>query len=225
MLKNWDFNFSSQSSEATITDFWAYQFLYSTYCDELEYELFKRFLNGTHFSRIAMFYVLTHKKSVWLDNINTDVKESLADIALESFKNTLDSLTKEYGAEISDWQWGNIHQITLAHPIAKVKLLDIVFNLNRGPYSVGGSFHTVSPYKYPYFEPQRIEHGASHRSIYDLNTWGNCISVIPTGISGIPASRFYCNQTKMYIKGEYHTDYFTSEEVKSNALFITEFSP
>ena len=224
-LKNWDCNLGKESSEASISEFWAYQFLRSVYSDELGNELFKKFLAGTHFSRIAMFYLLTHKQSVWIDNINTEQIENLEDIAAESYKNAMDSLRMQYGAKISDWKWGSIHQITLAHPIAKIKLLNILFRMNRGPYPVGGSFHTVSPYKYPYFEPQLVEHGSSHRSIYDLNDWEKCISVIPTGISGIPASPYYCNQTQMYVNGEYHSDYFTPERVKANVENRMVFIP
>jgi penicillin amidase len=224
-LDAWDFNLSTESPEAAIAEVWAYQFLISTYKDELGDELFQRFLNTAHFSRIAMYYLLIHKNSVWLDNILTGKKESLADIASESFHNTIDTMITQFGMDLSKWKWGDIHQITLTHPIAKVKLLDMIFGLNRGPYRVGGSFHTISPYKYPYFKPKTIEHGSSHRSIYDLNNWSNCISVIPTGISGIPASGYYCNQTSLYVNGQYHPDYYYEAEVKKHARYHMQFIP
>ncbi len=225
MLKEWDYNLSAESPEALIAEFWAYQFLISTYKDEMGDNLFNKFLNVSHLPRIAMYSLLSHKNSLWLNDVTTDEKEGLAEVAAASFRNTMDTLISQYGAEVSDWKWGDIHKITFSHPIAKVKLIDKIFDLNQGPFRVGGSFHTVSPYKYPYFEPKAVEHGSSHRSIYDLNDWSNCISVIPTGTSGIPSSKFYCDQTKMYINGEYHADYFSSDEVKTNAEFTMEFSP
>ena len=225
MLKQWDYNLHPDSPEAPLAEYWAYQFLLSTYKDELGDDLIDRFLNVGHFSRNAIFNLLMHNNSIWLDNIMTETKENLADIAAVSYKNAIDTLIRKYGIEISKWKWGDIHQITLTHPIAKVKILDKIFGLNQGPYRVGGSFHTVSPFKYSYFEPRAVYHGSSHRSIYDLNDWSNCISVIPTGASGIPASRFYCDQTSMYIRGDYHPDYFFEAEVKEHALFTMEFIP
>jgi penicillin G amidase len=225
MLSCWDYDISANNAEAAIAEMWAYQFLISTYNDELGEELFKSFLNVGHFSRIALYRLLKTGNSVWLDNTTTNEVEGLNDIAIVSFGNTLDTLAADLGTGISVWKWGDLHQITLTHPIAKVKILDRVFGLNRGPFRVGGSFHTVSPYKYPYFEPGEVEHGSSHRSIYDLSDWSNCISVIPTGISGIPSSRFYCNQTNMYIEGRYHPDYYTGDEVKKYSMYEMNFTP
>ena len=225
LLQKWDYNLSRESPEALITEYWVYELFIATYKDEMGDELFAKFLNSGNLSRIAMYYLLTNKNSVWLNNINTESTEGLRDIAAESFRKTIDTLISQKGDDISEWQWGDVHQLTLRHPIAKVKILDKVFRLNQGPFPVGGSYHTVSPYKYPYFEPQAIDHGSSHRSIYDVGDWSNCISVIPTGASGIPSSPFYCNQTRMYVQGEYHPDFFNMDEVKTHARFITVFSP
>jgi penicillin amidase len=225
MLRKWDYNLDAGSPEAAIAECWAYQFIVSTYKDEMGDDLFKKFLDVSQFPRIAMHYLLHHNNSVWLDNVTTPEKEGITDIAVESFRNAIDTLTKQMGKKIQAWKWGDIHQITLKHPLAKVKLLDMIFGLNHGPYPVGGSFHTVSPYKYPYFVPQAVDHGSSHRSIYDLSDWSNCISVIPTGTSGIPASRFYCDQTEMYINGKYHPDYYKPDAVKAHALFEMQFIP
>ena len=225
MLQKWDFDLSKESAEALITEYWVYEFLVATYKDEMGEELFAKFLDISNLPRIAMYSLLTHKKSVWLDNNQTDGKEPLYMIAEKSFRNTIDTLVNQFGEDITKWKWGDVHQLTLVHPIAQVKILDKVFGLNQGPFPVGGSYHTVSPYKYPYFEPRAVEHGSSHRSIYDLSNWNNSISVIPTGASGIPSSPYYCNQTRMYVNGEYHPDFFNADEVKAHARFTALFSP
>ena len=75
-----------------------------------------------------------------------------------------------------------------------------------------GKFHEVS-------------HGASHRHIYTLDNWDNSLTVIPTGNSGIPASDHYCDQTEMYINGQYHEDYFSEELVKKNTEYKMLFIP
>jgi len=111
----------------------------------------------------------------------------------------------------------------LAHPMGGVKILDAVFNLNRGPYEVSGGNHTVSPYKYSYTKPYTVDYGSSHRHIYDLADWDRSLSVIPTGNSGIPASDHYCDQTELYLKHEYHTDYITRDLIEKEAKYKQVF--
>ncbi|HJX72322.1 MAG TPA: penicillin acylase family protein, partial [Bacteroidales bacterium] len=116
-----------------------------------------------------------------------------------------------------------LHQITLMHPMSSARILDKVFSLNRGPYPVGGSFHTVSPYSYDSNDPSKINHGASHRHIFTFDNWDESLTIIPTGNSGMPASKHYCDQTKMYIEGDYHKDLFSREAVASNGVYHMNF--
>ena len=72
---------------------------------------------------------------------------------------------------MSQWEWGKVHTLTLKHPLGSVKILDRIFSLNRGPFSVGGSYHTVSPYSYPLTDLFHANHGSSHRHIYVPGDW------------------------------------------------------
>jgi penicillin amidase len=120
---------------------------------------------------------------------------------------------------MNDWHWGKIHTLTLEHPLGSVKILDLLFNFNRGPYEVGGSFHTVSPYSYKFNAPFKVNHGASQRHIFPVNNWDESLTVIPTGISGVPASKHYCDQTKLYVSGKYHSDYVSRDLIEKNAKY------
>ena len=84
---------------------------------------------------------------------------------------------------------------------------------------MGGSHHTVCPYSYSFTDLFNINNGASHRHIFPVDNWENSLTVIPTGISGQPASKFYCNQTEMYINNQYHKDLYTRKSVEENSIF------
>jgi penicillin amidase len=43
--------------------------------------------------------------------------------------------------------------------------------------------------------------------------------VIPTGNSGIPASRHYCDQTQLYINGKFHVDYVSRSRIEEAAEY------
>ena len=151
--------------------------------------------------------------------------ESLNDDIAAAFNDAVAELEATQGKDPAAWQWGNMQHLVLAHSLSSVKILDRIFNLNRGPFPVGGSFHTVSPYSYDASQPYDANHGSSHRHIFDVADWDRSLTIIPTGNSGIPASRHYCDQTEMYVKGKYHADYFTKDKIVQHARYHMQFTP
>jgi penicillin amidase len=88
-----------------------------------------------------------------------------------------------------------------------------------------GSFHTITPYAYSYNNLYKVNHGASHRHIFDVNNWDASETIIPTGTSGIPASKFYLDQTERYLNSEYHPDPFSTESVQKESVFSMKLLP
>jgi len=140
----------------------------------------------------------------------------------KSFKETVLTLNEKFGTDYSKWKWGDTHKVNIMHPLGRVNIFDIAFDLNR-EYSIGGSYHTVSTFSYSYRKRFEAKHGVSQRSIYNTADFDKSYSVIPTGVSGIPGSNHYCDQTKMLIKGYYHIDYTSKEIVKNNAIYKMVF--
>lgn len=225
LLKNWDGSMDKELIEPTIAEAFTAQFIKAVFADEMGEKWFSLFESNDKLSRTALFNLLESNSGLWVDNINTPGTETLADMVDAAYKNTMAYLNATYSTKTHKWKWGNIHTITLQHPLAKVRILDRVFNLNRGPFAVSGSHHTVAPYGYPGFSPDKVEHGASHRHIYSLSNWDSTISVIPTGNSGIIKSEFYCNQTSLYISGGYHADYFSKELIKEKSKYSVVIKP
>ena len=194
--------------------------------DEMGDTLFRKYYEESSMPKFAVYAIWRNPCSAWCDNVNTpDRKETLSDIIRLAFHQSVDSLRNMLGDDISRWKWGEVHTLTLAHPLGKVALLDKLFRLNRGPFRTGGSFHTVRPYSYSFGTPFTANHGASERHIFDLSNWDNSLTVIPTGNSGIPGSPFYCNQTSLYISDAYHPDVFFPERVRGKKMVSNVFLP
>jgi penicillin amidase len=226
LLSGWDYNMDAKKAAPAIFETLYLHFIRCTFEDEMGVGLFERYNGITSLSRTATDQLFDAKESPWYDNVmSKDTLESMNDVILCAFRDAVSELESRLGNEPRKWQWGNIHRLVLEHPLAAVKILDKVLGLNRGPFPVGGSFHTVSPYSYDVSEPFDADHGSSHRHIFDVGDWDRSITVIPTGNSGIPASRHYCDQTDMYVKGIYHTDYFSKEKVLKNAKYTMKFNP
>jgi penicillin amidase len=190
--------------------------------DDLSPKSFQSLMGQRMLLENMIVNILSEEKSEWIDDKRTPETETLNDIIIRSFKETVADLTSNYG---ENWNWGKIHTFTISHPLGVVKTLDKMLHLNRGPFEMPGSYHTVCPYSYSYNNLYKTNHGASHRHIFDTNNWDLSKTVIPTGTSGIPASDFYLDQTDLYIHNQYHADPFSKNEVEKAARFNMKIIP
>ena len=218
ILKAWDFSMDAKSSASAIFENFKLYFIENTFRDQMGDDLYQGYIKNKHAVGFAVEQIW-NTDSQWFDNINTDKKETFTDIIQKSFSDSIAKLEKELGAKIDSWEWGKMHTFTLNHPLGSVKILDMVFNLNKGPYELGGSIHTIPQYAYDFKKPFKVNHGPSQRHVYDTSQWDNSFSVIPTGNSGIPASKHYCDQTQLYVNGKFHVDYVSESKIRENAEY------
>ncbi len=220
IFKKWDGVYTKKSVGASIFEYFYICFANNIIHDELGDRLYNDFIKSKILVRNLVEQFMANEKSEWFDRVDTkDVKEDFKFAVQKSFKDALDSLTVKYGKIPQNWKWGAIHTFTLRHPLGSVGVLDFAFNLNRGPYNVGGSFHTVSPYAYNFDKLFDVRTGSSHRHIFSLADWNKSLTVIPTGNSGIPASPYYCDQTKLYLDNKFHTDYFDIMKIAASSKY------
>ncbi|MGD2294960.1 MAG: penicillin acylase family protein [Candidatus Aminicenantes bacterium] len=220
MLSLWEGKMSATSPEASLFETFLNVFLKNIFWDDLGDELYLEFISCGSIYKNALHRLFEQKESLWCDDRSTEgIRETFADILLKSFKDTVAVLEEEIGKDPRAWQWGKIHKLSLHHPMGSVKILDSLFKFNRGPYEVGGSYHTVCPYSYPFRDPFNTETGASKRLIYSVADWDKSMTVIPTGTSGIPASPHYCDQAELYVNNLYHTDFVSRDKVASDAKY------
>lgn len=225
LLKGWDGIMAVDSKAAAIFELWYKKLVDNTVKDEIGEDVLKKFQGNKAIYKNFFINVMNKPNSPWFDDVTTDKLEVFTDINLISLEETLDELAVLMGDNKDEWRWGKIHTLTLKHPMGSVDILAKVFKLNSGPWEVPGSFHTVCPYAYTFVNPFEVNHGASHRHIFDVTNWDNSLTVIPTGTSGIPASEFYCDQTKLYLNNEYHGEYFSKEKVMEKKQFEMKFVP
>ncbi len=225
LLIDWDGVYTRNSSAALIFEQFYNALLRKVIWDELGDELFNKYISTSYLSRFALNDISNDPGSRWWDDISTDGRtETFTDCIQASFREAIGQLSQQYGAKPAAWRWGVAHTLTLEHPMGSVKILDRLFGLNRGPYEAKGSSHTVGPYAYSFANPYKVNHGASHRHIFDTSDWDESWVVIPTGICGVPASKHYCDQTAIYLANEYHQAYFSRELVESNSLYKLVFT-
>ena len=222
LLKNWNNELTIESSATLIFEQLYKEYNKTVFYDELGNDLYGDLIKQKLLPEYFLDKTRITKTSAWFDDVKTtDKVETMDDDICKAFMYTINKLSDELGPEPDQWHWGDLHTLTLKHPLGSSKLVEKLLHVNKGPYPVKGSFHTVGPYSFPFSDEFNVNHGASHRHIFTLNNWNNSQTVIPTGESGIPASDNYCDQTEMYINNIYHPDPFSIEEVKKQAKFVS----
>lgn len=224
-LQDWNMVLDVKSSAAPVFEKFYITFVKNLLKDEMGDDFYLEFIGDKILVRNIFDHAWRNRNSAWIDNITTEKTETFEEIVLLSFKESVSWLEETINKNPEKWEWGKIHTITLKHPMGGVNILAKIFSLNKGPYPIGGSFHTVAPYSYSFKNPFVVNHGASQRHIFDLSDWDKSLVVIPTGTSGIPASKYYCDQTKMYLENNYKTDNFTERAVISTTRYVTKFLP
>jgi penicillin amidase len=226
ILEQWDGVYRKDSPAAVIFEQFYLSFLKNLIHDELGSGLYKEYTGSKILVRNLMKNIWNNPRSPWCDDVTTkDTRETFADVVRTSYEETVMKLSEKMGKRPEKWEWGRVHQLEFKHPIGgEVPIIDLLFGMNKGPYATGGSFHTVCPYSYSFKDPFEVIHGASHRHVYSTADWNRSRTIIPTGISGIPASKHYCDQTERYINKEYRRDLVDKDLIRKNARYRMNIS-
>jgi len=216
-LNSWKGDHPLESVEATIFHRWEYEVIRGVFMDELKFEQFEEFLS-THMSKRVVAPIFNKPNSIWWDDIKTkDHKETQEDIVLAAFQKALESLTKDFGPEIDNWTWDKVHSIEHGHPIGQVAALRSFFNV--GPFPVHGSREVINNLSFRYNSGgyYKVGSGPSTRRVIDFSDIENSMSILPTGQSGNPFSKYYKDQAEMFVKGKFRKMMLNKEEIVKKA--------
>ena len=132
----------------------------------------------------------------------------------KSLKEAILWLRETLGADPSAWQWGKLHRVSFAHALALQKPLDQVFN--RGPFPIGGD--TDTPCQTAFFAHDPYDNKAwapSFRQVVDMGDLTRSAVMYPPGQCGILGSPHYDDLIQPWLKGEYHPQLWTRQQVES----------
>lgn len=133
----------------------------------------------------------------WLESGRVDtqtLQDALAG-ALRELRSTL-------GVDPTTWRWGALHRARFAHPLAAVPGLGPLFL--AADVEVGGDEQTVMQTGIDGREGYPAAVVPSWRAVYDLADLDRSVGVLPTGVSGNPASPHWNDQTSLWAGGEAH---------------------
>ena len=186
---------------------WVRQLTQGIFADKVGQPLFERSLSGRSY-RDALQGVLERDDAWWCgDKATPNVSQACASQADAALTRALDELQARYGADVSQWRWGDAHQARSEHrPFSHVKALARFFEL-RTP--VGGDTYTINVSRVNYLPDPATgelfldEHGPSLRAIYDVGDLSRSRFMHSSGQSGIPWSPLYRSFVPLWAKVQY----------------------
>ncbi len=211
LFAGWDYDMDPDLAVPSLFEFFRKSLIKELLADDLG-ELF----NNLYYiaSECYLYGLLTNGAGHLVDNINTPQEEVLEDIILLGFKESVKAISEQYGKNMEGWKWGDIHRITMKHPLGSARILDWLYNFNSECYGVGGSDHTISSF-FSFSAGFSVDYGSSERHIFNTADWDESFTIIPTGASGIPSSEFYLSQSEDFFEGRFYKDAFSEGAVKA----------
>jgi len=204
----WDGQVSSKSAEAA---------LLIRFLEQVEKDLFSGKVEG----RVPTVkwwdlerFLTEPALAEWLDDPATQAAEDSDALLRQSLKKTL--------AAYQGQAWGEIHNLTMEHPLAVVPGVSELLGLRRGPWPYGGtsstlnaSFFSEEPGQTGHF---RSEVGASWRFVIDFADVDGATMVIPAGNSGHPLSPHFMDFNKDWFDGRRWNIPFSREKVEERTV-------
>jgi penicillin amidase len=126
--------------------------------------------------------------------------EELADELHAALTAVVRKLRTTHGPGPAFWQWGDLRQLRLEHPLFKDHWLGRVFN--AGPVPVGGDGNTVFQAAAHPLDPLGFTQNVPNlRAVFDVSNWSNSRFALAGGQSGNPCSANFADLFELWQAG------------------------
>ena len=178
-LRAWDGDLRADSHEAALFQAWISAIMARLFAERMGPELFAAFQG------FRETFLCRALPDMLADQVDPDALRGALDDAI---------------AEVAGRTWGELHTLVLAHPLARIPGLDEVFTAASIPF--GGDSQTIAQGGFDPLLGYRPAVIPAVRAVYDLGDLERSASVVPTGISGNPASPHWADQAPLYASGD-----------------------
>ena len=144
--------------------------------------------------------------------------------AITSLRDAWAATSDLLGADASQWQWGDLHQIVFKHPLLDQANTSLAEHMRIKPYPRGGSANTTNNTGFG-ANSFDVRSGASFRMVVDVGNWDAARMTNAPGQSGDPRSPFYDNLLENWATEGHVPMLFSREKVDESAVFTIKLTP
>lgn len=128
------------------------------------------------------------------------------------------------GPDPAQWRWGDVHQVSIAHPLSAVPGIAAAFPKIDGGRS-GGDGYTVMARGVNPARSLNVMHGASYLLVADVGAWDNSRFLLLPGQSADPRSPHYRDFFPDWLAGAAQPLWFSRGAVDAHAVSRTLLIP
>jgi penicillin amidase len=223
-LRGWDGTMAADGVESAIAAAWFQRLVERTYRDELGPVVFAHYVFIAQ-SPIKALRRHARTDSRWFDDVSTPAVRETRDMVMRAaLGDALRWLSGRFSSSTATaWRYGAFHTLSMPHPFGRQERLGSIVNV--GPIELGGSNTTLNNAEWDFNRPYNVRVGPSMRQIVDFaDTAVFLRSIVTTGSSGQPLSRFYSNQTLLW-SANGHISMLRTVPVGPAVSSLTELEP
>ena len=128
------------------------------------------------------------------------------------------------GSDPAQWRWGDIHQVSISHPLSALPAIAAAFPKIDGGRS-GGDGTTVMARGVSPARGFNVAHGASYLFVADVGAWDNSRVLLLPGQSADPRSPHYRDFYQDWLTANAQPLWFSREAVDAHAVSRTVLMP
>lgn len=133
-------------------------------------------------------------------------------------------LKAQLGKDMSQWQWGRLHQTNPKHPLSEV-FPEFAEKLDPPSVQLHGDGDTPLAGSYGIQNEFTIGLTSVNRYIFDPADWNNSRWIVPLGASGHPGSSHFADQATMWGNVEFIPQLWDWEQIQAESKTMQRLEP
>ncbi|MDP8225702.1 MAG: penicillin acylase family protein [Candidatus Lernaella stagnicola] len=223
ILERWDLKATADSAGAALFNVAFDELAKKMLADEMGPDLYRAY-TSTHMTNGMLAAILRQKDSPFHDSVNSKQRETWEITYRRALSAAYAKLQQELGPDPALWQWGDVHMLTIAHPLGSQSALADSVNIGPVPHGGGndtiwasffrvgsGDFHTTA--------------GPAYRHIVDMKNPAYSWLVLDTGNWGRPLTDYYDDQYELWRRGEYALGLMDRGDIEEHVMGVLVLEP
>lgn len=216
ILSKWDYHDDSEQIAPSVFQVLMCELFLETYGDEIGEHLSTVMIQNKYFWQQRLLADMERGQSEWFDDQRIpDKKKSIKEIVIKAGENTVNKLSKQYGANPRNWTWGSLHQVHFVSVLRRSGLGSQL--IGGGSYPMPGSSETLHRSKYKVKDSFDTTVFAALRMVIDMGDPDKITAVLPGGVSERLLSPHRTDQIKPFMDGDKLYWWFSDKAIESHA--------